>query len=116
MEEYGHIREGETPEIVGVRLATFVDTPAPPVTRGFAAAASPAPIAKRRRDLSFYTEVTYWAEGKFVRIKAKRYAEFKQFTSPLELLVGPGPGGPWLIFEQLAENRSGAPPAAPKPK
>ena len=49
MEEYGHIREGETPEIVGVRLATFVDTAAPPVARGFAATSAPAPVAKRRR-------------------------------------------------------------------
>lgn len=34
MEEYGHIRDGETPEIVGVRLATSVDTPSPLVLAG----------------------------------------------------------------------------------
>ena len=27
MEEYGHVREGETPEIIGVRLATYVEAP-----------------------------------------------------------------------------------------
>ena len=68
------------------------------------------PIAKRRRDLSFYTEVTYSAEGKFVRIRAKRYAEYKKFTSPVELLVGPGANGQWQIFEELSEAHPGAPP------
>jgi N-methylhydantoinase A len=49
MEEYGHIREGEMPEIVGVRLATFVDTAAPPVGKGFSASKAPAKVAKTRR-------------------------------------------------------------------
>jgi N-methylhydantoinase A len=48
-EEYGHIREGETPEIVGVRLATFVDTPAPAAAGGFTAPSAPAKPAKTRR-------------------------------------------------------------------
>ena len=49
IEEYGHVREGEIPEIVGVRLATSVDTPMPPVGQGFTAAVrrprSPRPAA-----------------------------------------------------------------------
>jgi N-methylhydantoinase A len=49
MEEYGHVREGETPEVVGVRLASQVETPAPPVTRGLTAPSVPAAPAKRRR-------------------------------------------------------------------
>jgi N-methylhydantoinase A len=49
MEEYGHIREGETPEIVGVRLATFVDTAAPAAGKGFSAAKTAAAPAKIRR-------------------------------------------------------------------
>jgi N-methylhydantoinase A len=49
MEEYGHVREGEIPEIVGVRLATFVDTPSPPVTVGFTAPKVTAKPAKTRR-------------------------------------------------------------------
>jgi N-methylhydantoinase A len=49
MEEYGHVREGEVPEIVGVRLATFVDTPAPIVTKGFKASIVAAKVAKTRR-------------------------------------------------------------------
>jgi hypothetical protein len=69
------------------------------------------PLAKRRRDLSFYTAVSYNAEGSFVRIKATRYAEYKQFTSPVELLVGPSAGGQWQIFEELSEAHSGPPPA-----
>jgi N-methylhydantoinase A len=49
MEEYGHIREGETPEIVGVRLATYVETAAPEARKGFSAAKTAAPVAKTRR-------------------------------------------------------------------
>ncbi len=48
-EEYGHIREHETPEITGVRLATFVDTPSPPAAKGFGARAAAAKPAKTRR-------------------------------------------------------------------
>jgi N-methylhydantoinase A len=48
MEEYGHIREGETPEIVGVRLATTVETPSPAVVTGFGAPAVSAKAAKTR--------------------------------------------------------------------
>jgi N-methylhydantoinase A len=48
-EEYGHIREGETPEVTGARLATFVETPSPAVNKGFGANPSPATPAKRRR-------------------------------------------------------------------
>jgi N-methylhydantoinase A len=35
--EYGHIRDGEVPEITGVRLAAQVDTPTPAAGGGFAA-------------------------------------------------------------------------------
>lgn len=48
-EEYGHIREEETPEIVGVRLATQVDTASPLVSKGFAAPVVAATPAKHRR-------------------------------------------------------------------
>ena len=48
-EEYGHVREGEIPEITGVRLVTYVDTPAPRVVRGFSAAKHAAKAGKRRR-------------------------------------------------------------------
>jgi N-methylhydantoinase A len=48
-EEYGHVREGEWPEIIGVRLATSVDTPSPAVGKGFTAPTTPATVAKTRR-------------------------------------------------------------------
>ena len=48
-EEYGHIREGETPEVTGVRLSTSVDTPSPSVAKGFTAHSAPAQPAKKRR-------------------------------------------------------------------
>ena len=47
--EFGHIREGELPEITGVRLSTSVETPAPAVTKGFAAKKYKAKPAKSRR-------------------------------------------------------------------
>jgi N-methylhydantoinase A len=37
MDEFGHVREGESPEITGVRLVTSVETASPRVTRGFSA-------------------------------------------------------------------------------
>ncbi len=49
MEEYGHIREHEVPEVTGVRLATSVRTASPMVTRGFTAPSVVAPVAKTRR-------------------------------------------------------------------
>ncbi len=48
-EEYGHVREGEVPEITGVRLATHVDTPSPLVAKGFSAPTVAAKAAKTRR-------------------------------------------------------------------
>jgi N-methylhydantoinase A len=49
MEEFGHVREGEMPEITGVRLSTQVATPAPKVVGGFTAATVAAKAAKKRR-------------------------------------------------------------------
>jgi len=49
MEEYGHVREGEMPEVTGVRLSTYVDTPSPSVAKGFGASAVVAKPAKVRR-------------------------------------------------------------------
>lgn len=49
MEEFGHIREGEMPEITGVRLSTFVDTPAPVIGKGLSAPKIAATIAGTRR-------------------------------------------------------------------
>lgn len=47
--EFGHIREGELPEVTGVRLATFVNTPTPPVQKGFTAPKVKAKPNKTRR-------------------------------------------------------------------
>jgi N-methylhydantoinase A len=49
MEEYGHVREGETPEVTGVRLITCVQTPAPTVTGGHSAQRVVARPASTRR-------------------------------------------------------------------
>ncbi|HTZ69411.1 MAG TPA: hydantoinase/oxoprolinase family protein [Acetobacteraceae bacterium] len=49
MDEYGHIREDEMPEITGVRLASYVDTPSPIVTAGFTAPKVAAKAATTRQ-------------------------------------------------------------------
>jgi N-methylhydantoinase A len=49
MDEYGHVREGEIPEVVGVRLSTYAETPVPKTAGGFTAAKVAAPLAKTRR-------------------------------------------------------------------
>jgi N-methylhydantoinase A len=59
MDEYGHIREGELPEIVGVRLATFADAPVPIVTAGLTAPRRLArPGGQRRANLGGGYEAT----------------------------------------------------------
>lgn len=47
--EYGHLREGELPEITGVRLATSCDVPTPPFASGFGAERRAAEPATTRR-------------------------------------------------------------------
>lgn len=49
MEEYGHIREGELPEVTCVRLVTSVETPSPKVGSGFTAPTVAARPARSRR-------------------------------------------------------------------
>jgi N-methylhydantoinase A len=49
MAEYGHIREGEVPEITGVRLAVHVETPMPHASGGFTALAIEAATQSHRR-------------------------------------------------------------------
>lgn len=63
------------------------------------------PLARARGDRSTYSDVSYTAEGGRVRIKASRFSELKNYTSPLSVLVGPSPGGKWLIYEELSESR-----------
>jgi len=40
-----------------------------------------------------------------VRIACARFSTLKNYTSPITLLVGPGPDGGWLIFEESSESR-----------
>lgn len=48
MEEFGHIREGEMPEVTGVRLVTTFETPSPSVRAGHTAERAVAQPAERR--------------------------------------------------------------------
>lgn len=49
IEEYGHVREGEMPELTGVRLMSYVETPSPVPGCGFTAPRSTPPAAGTRR-------------------------------------------------------------------
>jgi hypothetical protein len=63
------------------------------------------PLAKASNDLSRYSGCTYAAEGARVRVVCARFSVLKNYTAPISMLVGPGPGGAWLIFEELSESR-----------
>ena len=63
------------------------------------------PFAKARGDTNTYSDVKYTVEGERVRITSTRFSELKKYSSPLSLLVGPAPGGQWLIFEELSESK-----------
>ena len=63
------------------------------------------PLAREKNDISRYSGCTYAAEGARVRIVCARFSVLKNYTAPISLLVGPGPGGGWLIFEELSESR-----------
>ena len=66
---------------------------------------SAMPVAKQRGDTSKYSNCKYTAEGERVRIACNRYSNLKKYDSPLSLLVGPGPKGAWLIFEELSASQ-----------
>jgi uncharacterized RDD family membrane protein YckC len=40
-----------------------------------------------------------------VRVACARFSTLKNYTSPISVLVGPGPTGAWLIFEEISESR-----------
>lgn len=63
------------------------------------------PLAKEKNDVSRYSGCTYAAEAARVRIVCARFSVLKNYTAPISVLVGPGPGGGWLIFEELSESR-----------
>ena len=63
------------------------------------------PLARARNDISRYSGCTYAAEATRVRVACARFSTLKNYTSPISLLVGPGPGGGWLIFEETSESR-----------
>ena len=63
------------------------------------------PLAKAKNDLSRYSGCTYTAAEPRVRIACARFSTLKDYTAPISLLVGPGPDGAWLIFEESSESR-----------
>jgi hypothetical protein len=63
------------------------------------------PLAKVRGDTSEYSDCTYMAEVRGVRIKCKRFSNLKKYTSPISLLVAPASTGRWHILEELSESQ-----------
>ena len=63
------------------------------------------PLAKAQIDISRYSGCVYTAAAPRVRIACARFSTLKNYTSPITLLVGPGPDGGWLIFEESSESR-----------
>ena len=63
------------------------------------------PVAKLRGDTNRYSNCKYAPESGRVRITCERYSEVKKYSSPISLLVGAGPRGDWLIFEELSESQ-----------
>lgn len=62
-------------------------------------------IAEARGDRSVYSYATFTREGNFIRIDASRYSEIKKRSAPFSIVVGPSPGGNWLIYQELSESR-----------
>jgi N-methylhydantoinase A len=48
-EEFGHVRDGEIPEVTGIRLVSWVETPSPKILKGTTAPAVTAQATKSRR-------------------------------------------------------------------
>jgi len=81
-----------------VREITF---PAPQYKRLIRAG---MPLAKQVNDTNRYYECAYAPAGDRVAIACKRFAERKQYTSPIRLVVGPGEGSTWVIHEEHSES------------
>lgn len=63
------------------------------------------PLAKVRGDTSTYSDVKYAEEGKNVRMTATRFSNLKKYSSPITLVVGPGPADAWVILEESSESK-----------
>jgi hypothetical protein len=63
------------------------------------------PLAKAKNDTNRYSDCVYTAEDARVRIVCARFSALRNYTSPISVLLGPGPAGDWLIFEELSESR-----------
>ena len=64
------------------------------------------PIAKSRGDRNSYSDCSYAAEARGVRINCLRFSRLKQSTSPLSLLVAPTQQRQWRILEEDSESRA----------
>ena len=64
------------------------------------------PLAKERGDKSTFSEVTIdLNESGSVTIRASRYSQLKDYTSPIEITVLPNGDGDWLIVKEESESQ-----------
>jgi len=63
------------------------------------------PLAKAQNDTNRYSDCAYAPEAGRIRIRCIRYSERKNYSSPMELLVGPNATGAWLVFAEISESQ-----------
>lgn len=63
------------------------------------------PLAKKRKDISTFSNVNYEVEGEGVRVTATRYSELKKYSSPYSVFIKEDNNGNWLIFEETTESK-----------
>jgi hypothetical protein len=62
------------------------------------------PIAKSRGDSNSYSDCSYAAEARGVRISCQRFSRLKQFSGPMSLLVARSASRQWQILEDFSES------------
>ncbi|MEM7181190.1 MAG: hypothetical protein AAF518_09775 [Spirochaetota bacterium] len=61
---------------------------------------------KDRKDYSSYSDLVFASEGKHVRVAAKRFSNFKKYTSPISWLIGLDKASQkWQILEEISESK-----------
>src|SRR3546814_3877325 len=87
-EEFGHVRDGELPEITGVRLVASVETPSPTVIKGFTTTATAAtPVKTRRANLGHGYGETDVFRGSTLEPGQQIMGDRKKHTSELQSLM-----------------------------
>ena len=95
IEKYIITREGQRRDMGSVSLAAWKERSRPDLADA---------VARGVRNA--YSDVTYQADGDFVRIRMRRLMKPPGVTLAQEFLVGPGSDGKWLIWEEISQAHS----------